>query len=76
MATAGDDFEKGVAASGGEAAFHVTDPAGMPAVDVEVVSRVHDGRDVGSRHGADEPSQELPRADATRERDDLHERRA
>jgi hypothetical protein len=43
---------------------------------VEIVARVHDGRDVGRRHGADEPPQELPRTDASRERDDLHERRA
>jgi hypothetical protein len=30
-------FERGVAAAGGEAEFHVTDPAEMPTVDAEVV---------------------------------------
>jgi hypothetical protein len=46
------------------------------AVHVDVVARVPDHRDVGWRHRSDEPAQELPRADASRERDDLHEHRA
>ena len=46
------------------------------AVHVDVVAGVHDRRDVGGRHRADESAQELPRTDTPCERDDLHERRA
>ena len=46
------------------------------AVDVEVVARVHDRGDIGRRHRANETAQELPRADASRECDDIHSSRA
>ena len=41
-------------------------------VHLDVVRGVHDHRDVGGRHGADQPAQELPRADPAGERRHLH----
>ncbi len=41
-------------------------------VHLDVVRGVHDHRDVRGRHGADQPAEELPRADPTGERRDPH----